>query len=309
MVDAWFFNSSLLFWLMDCKFGFKAICLFFVNLLAYVFFVKRSVKVSWILFAFLLLIALSGIISGSIIGFRSIWVSFENYFWFLVFKNKLQTLEIHDPHQRWVKINVGTGKNTSLWSERRIKPSTLKVFYSRLYNLSTQKGASMAFETVDMGGLSNLEEIWRMKRLTSGLTSWTSFIAYTSWHWKINEFGKLDNKGYIITKSLAYDLGSDVNSPEHPFHAAIWNDFYPRKIKFFLWKISHSHAAINTSDKLQAWLPYKATSPIVVSSAKLADSSKIFFYTVTLPWGFGRKSFFPLDGPQPSRMTQLLGWI
>lgn len=67
------------------------------------------------------------------------------------------------------------------------------------------------------------------------------------------------HKGTFSTKTLSLGLGIDLVSSNHPFHEAIWEDFYPEKVKFFLWEVSHN--AINTCNSVHRRFPHMALSP------------------------------------------------
>ena len=73
-----------------------------------------------------------------------------------------------------------------------------------------------------------------------------------SWSWTI------DSSSMFTMKSMIDDLTGVLEPFERDFYSIIWMDHFPKKIKIFLWELSHE--AINTTDHLQHCMPYMSLS-------------------------------------------------
>lgn len=69
----------------------------------------------------------------------------------------------------------------------------------------------------------------------------------------------LDSSKIFTVKSLVDDLSGSTDYILHNIYPIIWKDAYPKKIKIFLWELSHG--AINTHGRLQRIMPYSHLSP------------------------------------------------
>lgn len=74
-----------------------------------------------------------------------------------------------------------------------------------------------------------------------------------SWCWP------MDRSKTFSVRSLFSDLMDISNSSSKNLYSVIWKDAYPKKIKLFLWELSHGR--INTADRLQWRMPYLALFP------------------------------------------------
>lgn len=57
--------------------------------------------------------------------------------------------------------------------------------------------------------------------------------AEDTWKWPLN------HSGNFSTKSLISDMGDSTRLLETSLTRGIWKDNYPKKIKIFLWELSH----------------------------------------------------------------------
>lgn len=75
------------------------------------------------------------------------------------------------------------------------------------------------------------------------LTTWFIFDCFSnekdSWRWT------LDLSSKFSVKSLMGDLLHKGGMTPKPLYTEIWKDSYPKKIKSFLWELSHG--GINTA--------------------------------------------------------------
>lgn len=98
----------------------------------------------------------------------------------------------------------------------------------------------------------------------------------------------LEKDGTFSSKSLSLLLSSSRDWICKDLYIAIWKGSYPKKVKFYIWELSHS--CLNTYDKLQRRSPWISLSPsccilckpqgiggIPKSSPFLVQTGQIFF--------------------------------
>ena len=80
------------------------------------------------------------------------------------------------------------------------------------------------------------------------------------------------------TKSLMMDMGEKVEAINPTLAKTIWKGHQPKKVKFFLWEITHK--AISTSENLKKKMPYITLSKLVSTMQESKRITKSLVYAM-----------------------------
>ena len=112
----------------------------------------------------------------------------------------------------------------------------------------------------------------------------------------------LDKNSTFCTKTLTMDLDNNGETTNSSLVNGIWTDFYPKKVKFFLWKLDTTASALmikSRDDRHTLHYPLNAVNSASWTTKLLAISS----FIVNLLNASGWKSPLPLAGQSPSHRT------
>lgn len=173
--------------------------------------------------------------------------------------------------------------------------SPLQSSFPSLYSLSLKKEAMIAELWNPSEGAWNLHlrrhlrdyEILEWALLSHQLSPFSFRDVADSWTWNLSD------KGVFSTGSLTINLASLSSPINNDFYSNLWKGPMPKKVKFFIWELSHS--CINTTDTIQRRFPGSSLSPSRCSMCGKDGETQIHLFSIcefaTTFWDYIQTAF------------------
>ena len=134
-------------------------------------------------------------------------------------------------------------------------------------------------------------EVIELAYLSNRLLVITLQPVNDSWVWP------LTSSKIVTVKSIMSDLVHDISPKSNHLYSVVWIDVYPKKIKIFLWELSHG--TINKADRLQRRMLHFVLSqhPIMLCVVPVQNFLVIHSFIAFFLHNFVQLCLMLLDGP------------